>query len=90
MEGIEYLRVGLWVVNALIYASAIRLYLRPETPVSSQPCPICGDHTDPFCVGLYTPAPAEGQAHRLLTAPPTVFTAPPTIAAANTARALRL
>ena len=52
MDLIASIRLGLWIANGLIYGYALRLYLRPDRTEQRPVCPLCGTHTDAFCVGV--------------------------------------
>ena len=75
MDAIAYIKIGLGIANALIYAYAIHLYLQPQTAPPPYACPLCGTHTDALCVGLHMPRWVE--ATPALTSPPV---APPAAA----------
>ena len=53
MQTTEYVRVGLWIANLVIYACAIWLYLQPSTDDAPRACPLCGS-SDVLCVGVRT------------------------------------
>ena len=51
---VEFVHLGLLVVNVVVYGCAIWLYLRPAT--TPRRCPLCGSRSDAVCVGMHTPA----------------------------------
>jgi len=48
----EYIRIGLLLANGLVYGGIAWLYLRTPRNTSTRPCPLCGAHADPLCVGV--------------------------------------
>ena len=53
MQTTEYVRIGLWIANLLVYGCAIWLYLRPENVTSPRRCALCGSDRDALCVGVH-------------------------------------
>jgi hypothetical protein len=66
MQTTEYVRIGLWIANLLVYGCAIWLYLRPEKAASPRSCALCGSDSDALCVGVHRP---DVESKRLNAAP---------------------